>query len=144
MFTCRRLIVVATAVLGIANGAREPAHAHHAAPKQFDGNKPVVLRGTLTRMSWGNPHGWIYLDVRGPDGMPMSWMIETGSPNVLYRQGWRRSDLAPGTELVILGFPARDGSLTLHATRVTFGDGRVLLSESANTAGTDGLRNPRR
>jgi hypothetical protein len=120
-----------------------PVTAHHAAPTEFDLGKPIVLRGTLTKMLWANPHGWMYLDVKGPDGNVVPWMVETGAPNTLLRLGWRRSDLLPGTALIVDGFPARDGNPTAHAARVTFADGRVLVSESSKPTG-DGLRNPRR
>ena len=119
-----------------------PARAHHAAPTEYDLSKPIVVRGILTKMLWSNPHGWMYLDVKGPDGKVIEWMVETGSTNTLLRLGWRRSDLVPGTELIIQAFPARNGKLEAHATRVAFSDGRVLLSENSPPRTRDGLRKP--
>ena len=71
--------------------------------------KPVKLRGTVTKMEWINPHSWIHIDVKGPDGKVVSWMVEGGSPNALLRRGFTKAALPAGTEIVIEGYQAKDG-----------------------------------
>ena len=94
----RRKVVLAAAAAVIA--ATVPALAHHSFAAQFDDQKPVTLRGKLTKMEWSNPHGWIYIDVTGPDGKVVNWAIEAGSPNTLVRRGLRPADFPVGTEVV--------------------------------------------
>jgi len=119
-----------------------PALAHHAAPTEYDVGRPIVLRGTLVKMLWSNPHGWMYIDIKGDEAVRTQWMVETGAPNALLRLGWRRSDVVPGTELIIHAYPARNGKLEAHASRVTFPDGRVLVSDTSPPPSRDGLRYP--
>ena len=101
-----------------------------------------MLRGTLTKVSWSNPHGWIDLDVTGPDRKVVAWRVETNAPNAMFRRGWRKSDLVPGTAVVVEGLLARDGRPAVHATRITLADGRVLFSDEP-TDGNYGLRRRR-
>jgi hypothetical protein len=129
-------------VVSLVGGCTVVVRAHHAAPTEYDFTRPMVVRGVLTKMLWSNPHGWMDVDVSAPDGAVTHWRIETGSPNTLLRLGWRRSDIRPGTELIIQMFPARTGKLEAHAARITFADGRVLMSETAPPPKRDGLRNP--
>lgn len=107
--------------------------AHHSFAAQFDGNKPITLRGTITGMLWSNPHGHLYIDVRNPDGKVLNWEIEFASPGALYRQGWRKTDLPVGVEVTIQGFLAKDGTPTANATTVTLPDGRQLFAGSPGT-----------
>jgi hypothetical protein len=107
--------------------------AHHAFSAEFDGNKPVRLTGTVTKMEWVNPHAWIHIDVKTPDGAVEKWMIEGGTPNTLVRRGLRKSDLPAGTVIVIAGFRAKDGGLRANGTNLTLPDGRQLFLGSSGT-----------
>jgi len=112
-------IVVVGAALLLATG---PVWAHHDLVAQFSLQKPITLRGTLTKMEWVNPHGWIYLDVKGADGQAENWAIETGSPFRMMRRGLNRTDFQVGIELIVGGFAARDGTRKAAGWIVTFPD----------------------
>jgi hypothetical protein len=93
--------------------------AHHSFAAMYDANKPVTLSGTLTRMMWSNPHGKVYVDVKGRDGKVSNWEIEIGSPGQLIRRGWKRSDLPVGTEVIFKGYLARSGKPVVNGTSIT-------------------------
>src|SRR5207249_7497004 len=120
-----RLFLAAAGIFILASAA--PVVAHHAFTSEFDGTKPVTLKGTVTKMEWTNPHAWLHVDVKGPDGKVVSWMIEGGAPNALLRRGWNRETVAPGTVVVVQGFRARDGSNRASGGNVTLPDGRKLF-----------------
>jgi hypothetical protein len=121
--------------LALALAATEtgPILAHHSFAAEYDANKPVTLRGVVTNMVWSNPHAWIYLDVKAKDGKVVNWALETGSPNALYRRGWRKTDLPAGVELVVEGYLAKDGTATVNAASITLPDGRRLFAGSSGT-----------
>jgi hypothetical protein len=121
---------VAVIILGLF--AVSPVVAHHSFTAEFDETKPVKLVGTITEMRWSNPHGWIYIDVKGPDGKVVNWACETGSVNGLYRRGWRKEDLPVGTMLTVEGWAARNGSPTMNAQSLLLPDGRRLFAGSSN------------
>jgi Family of unknown function (DUF6152) len=107
--------------------------AHHSFAAEFDANRPVKLRGAVTEMEWINPHSWIHVDVKGPDGKVVSWMVEGGSPNALLRRGFTKSALPAGTQILIEGYQAKDGSNRANGRDLTFADGRTLFLGSAGT-----------
>src|SRR3981081_2046451 len=84
--------------------------AHHSFGAEFDANKPVQLRGMVVKVEWINPHTWIHIDVKQPDGTTVRWMIEGGTPNTLVRNGLKRDSLPAGTEIVVDGYRAKDGT----------------------------------
>ena len=107
-----------------------PALAHHAFAAEFDANQPVALKGTLTKMEWTNPHGWIFVDVKGADGKVVNWAIEAGSPNALLRKGLRKTDFTIGSELLINGYRAKNGTPSATGRTVKFADGRNFFMGS--------------
>jgi hypothetical protein len=128
----RDLIVVLLSCLGLVV-ASVPASGHHAFAAEFDATKPIKLRGTVVRMEWINPHSWIHLDVKKPDGKVERWMIEGGPPNALYRRGFTKDSLPIGIEILVEGFRAKDGSLKGNGRDLTFPDGRRLFVGSSGT-----------
>jgi hypothetical protein len=110
-----------------------PLAAHHSFAAEFDGSKPVTLKGTVTKMEWTNPHAWLHVDVKGPNGQVVSWMVEGGAPNALLRRGWNRNSVAPGTAVVVQGFRARDGSNRASGGDLTLPDGKKLFIGSTGT-----------
>ena len=113
--------------------ATAPTSAHHAFAAEFDASKPIKLRGTVVKMEWINPHTWIHLDVKTPKGTVERWMIEGGPPNALYRRGFTQKSLPQGSEIVVEGFRAKDGSLRGNGRDLTFADGRRLFVGSSGT-----------
>ena len=104
--------------------------AHHAFSAEFDQTKPVTLRGTVTRMEWINPHSWLHIDVIQEDGSVENWMIEAGPAGVLVRRGWTRESVAIGTDVLVEGYQARDGSNRANGRDVTLLDGQRLFAGS--------------
>ena len=134
-----RLSILAAAA-GVVMAAAIPVLAHHAFGGEFDPNKPVLLKGTVTKVEWVNPHAWIHLEVAKPDGTKEEWMVEGGTPNTLLRRGITRDSLKVGTIIVVDGYQARDHSLKrANGRNITYPDGRKLFLGSSGTgAPTDG------
>lgn len=126
------LAVVVGVTLLLATG---PAWAHHSMIAQFSLNKPVTIRGTLAKMQWVNPHGWIYVDVKGADGAVEQWAVETGSPHNMTKRGLTKSDFQAGVDIIVGGFAAKDGTRQLAGMIVTFPDREAQALESSFSLG---------
>jgi uncharacterized protein DUF6152 len=130
------------AVVGASVGvilAAAPVLAHHAFSAEFDISKPIQLRGTLLKWEMINPHSWFHLDVKDPDGKIVSWMIEGGSPNQLIRMGVTKNTVHVGTEIVIEGYQAKDGTNKGVGRNFVLADGtRLFLGGSAPGGGGGG------
>jgi hypothetical protein len=115
----------------LASGAS--LSAHHSFAAEFDANQPVQLKGTVAKVEWINPHTWIHLDVKKADGTTERWMTEGGTPNTLLRRGLTKASLPEGTELVVDGYKAKNGSNRANGRDVTFTDGRKMFLGSSGT-----------
>ena len=107
--------------------AAAPAFAHHGFAAEFDRTRPLKLKGTVVKWEVTNPHSWIQMDAKGDDGKVVTWMIEGGSPNNLYRLGFTKDSLPPGSEIMVEGYQAKDLSTRAVGKSVTFSDGRKLF-----------------
>ena len=128
----KRSLIILSFLLGILSAA-VPAFAHHSFSSEFDINQPVKLVGTLTKLDWVNPHGFIYLDVKGSDGKVVNWAVETGGPNALLRRGVRKTDFVIGTKITVQGFKAKSGLPIANGRTITLADGRSLFAGSSGT-----------
>ena len=117
--------------------ATVPIAAHHSFAAEFDAKQPVLFKGTVTKMEWINPHVWIHMNVTQPNGKTEAWMVEGGAPTVLFRRGFSKTSLQAGTQIVVDGYRAKDGTNKMNAREITLADGRKLF------AGSDGTGAPR-
>src|SRR4051812_33477845 len=111
--------VTATAAVGCLL-AVVSVHAHHSFAAEFDAERPVQLKGTLTKLEWVNPHGWLYMDVADASGKVTNWSVEAGAPNALIRRGLRVDDFPIGAQIVVEGYRAKDGTPTANGMTVRF------------------------
>ena len=128
----RRHIFVGIAGISLALAAA-PLRAHHAFSAEFDAERPLKLEGTLVKTEWMNPHAWLHIEVKKPDGKSEVWMIEGGTPNTLMRRGISRDSLKIGEAIVVTGYQAKDGSLRANGRDITYPDGRKLFLGSTGT-----------
>ena len=119
--------------VGLLLASAVPVVAHHAFSAEFDASRPLQLEGTVTRMEWINPHAWIHIDVTKDDGTVESWMIEGGTPNTLFRRGFTKDSLQPGTVIMVDGYQAKDGSMRANGRDLTLPDGQKLFLGSSGT-----------
>lgn len=130
----KAILSIAGCVLGLLYFVARP-EAHHAFAAEFDINKVMKLEGSVVKMEWVNPHAWLTIDVRSPEGKVEQWSIEFGPPNLLFRKGFRRDSLLPDMKVKVTGFGATDGQRILNADTVTLPDGRMFKGESNTVAG---------
>lgn len=130
---CVCLIALALAV---------PAVAHHAFSAEFDADKPIDLRGVVTKIKWVNPHSWLYFDVQGTDGTVTHWGVEFGAPNQLARIGLQKQDVAPGTAIRVRGYLAKNGGPYGYSVTIALPDGRTFQTGGAQDAPAAAQRRP--
>ena len=133
----RTKLAVVVAGIGLLVLAARPVRAHHAFAAEFDATKPVKFKATVKKMEWTNPHTWLHVDVKNPDGTVTEWAIEAGTPNVLFRRGFTRQALLPGAEIVVDGYQAKDGSHRANGRDLTLPDGKMLFLGSSGTGAPD-------
>lgn len=131
-----------TVAIALYLGTAAPAFAHHAFSAEFDASKPIQLRGTVAKVEWINPHTWIHIDVKAPDGTITRWMIEGGTPNTLLRRGLTRASLPEGTEILVDGYRAKNGTNRANGRDLTFADGRRLFMGSSGIGAPRDGRDP--
>jgi hypothetical protein len=119
--------------IAIVSIAVVPVVAHHAFSAEFDADRPLQLQGTVTKTEWINPHSWIHIEVKATDGTLENWAIECGAPNALIRRGLNKNSVPVGTELVVDGYGAKDGSNTANARDITLPDGSQFYAGSSGT-----------
>ena len=132
----RGKLTVAALGLGLLL-ASVPVVAHHSFAAEYDAQKAVKMTGTVTQMEWINPHAWIHIDVKKPDGKVEAWMIEAGAPNALLRRGFNKQSLLPGTVITVEGYQAKDGAMRANGRDITYLDGRKLFVGSSGTGAPD-------
>jgi len=125
-------IKLAGLIVGLGLAGAAPIWAHHAFAAEFDANKPIKLKGTVTKMEWVNPHAWLHIDVKDADGKVTAWMIECGTPNQLFRQGLNKNSIPVGTEVTVDGFQSKDGSNRANGRNVALPDGRNIFLSNQN------------
>ena len=129
---------LSVAVLGVGLLlAAVPLVAHHSFAAEYDAQKAVKFTGTVTTMEWINPHAWIHIDVKKPDGKVESWMIEAGAPNALLRRGFTKASLPAGTVVTVEGYQAKDGANRANGRDITYQDGKKLFVGSSGTGAPD-------
>ena len=141
----RPVILGLSAVVGICMwlaGTAVPVVAHHAFAAEFDADRPVEFSGTVTKVEWINPHVWIHVDVKKDDGTIERWAFEAGTPNVLFRRGFTRESLLPGTDVLVDGYQAKDGTNRANGRDITLADGTKLFLGSSGTGAPYELARP--
>ncbi len=139
----RMKLAIGIAGLGLCLAATGASlAAHHAFAAEFDANRPITFTGTITKMEWLNPHVWLHMEVKKPDGTTEVWAFEAGTPNVLFRRGFTKDSLLPGVVVKVEGYQAKDGTRRGNGRDLTFQDGRKLFMGSSGTGAPWELARP--
>jgi hypothetical protein len=128
-FHMRGVPVLILSLALLATGSR--AYAHHSFAAEYDSDKPVQIKGEVTKVEWTNPHVRFYVDVKNDRGTVVNWNIELGPPLILRRLGWRQDSLKMGDQVIVEGYLAKDGSNLANAKKVTLADGRSIFAGSS-------------
>jgi hypothetical protein len=123
----------AFSVLAVTLLAAAPLVAHHAFSAEFDANKQLLLKGSVAKMEWINPHAWLHVDVKEDDGKVTRWAIELGPPNALIKRGWNQTSVPIGLQVSIVGYQAKDGAKRANGRDITLPDGKKLFAGSPGT-----------
>lgn len=126
-------IAVAIAGAALLSTLTVRVSAHHGFAAEFDATSPITLKGVITKIERLNPHGWIYVDVKGADGEVKNWAIETVGPSTLARRGVRKDSLPIGVEVVVTGYRAKDGSNIANGNMIKLPNGQDLFLGSTDT-----------
>jgi uncharacterized protein DUF6152 len=129
----KRLALIALAAFAFLCVKVARVDAHHAFGAEFDPNRPVLLKGPVTRVEWINPHTWIHLEHTGQNGKKEIWMVEGGTPNSLLRRGLKRDSIKPGQIIIVDGYQAKDRSNRANGRDVTLPDGQKFFMGSSGT-----------
>ena len=140
----RAKVTVGIVVAGMAVLlSQSPVWAHHAFAAEFDAKKPVKFEdATVTRVQLINPHSWINVEVKLPDGRTENWAIEAGSPNILLRRGITKDTLKVGTKIVVEGYQSKDGSHRANGRDLTLPDGTKLFLGGSGTGAPYEVQRP--
>jgi hypothetical protein len=130
-----RILSLALATVWAAT-ASAPSIAHHAFSAEFDADRPIDLRGNITKIKWVNPHSWLYFDVKAADGTVTNWGVEFGAPNQLSNRGLKKSDIVVGSAIHIVGYRAKNGGPYGYAVKATLADGRTIQTGGAQDGPT--------
>jgi len=130
-------IATAGVLMLLALLAAAPVWAHHSFAAEYDVNKPLTLKGTITKIEFVNPHAWLYMDVKDSNGKVVNWAVEMGTPNMLIRRGFTKASVPAGTAITVEGYAAKDGSTTLNGTTLKLPDGTQLFTGSPGAPGAE-------
>ena len=117
--------------------AAVPVKAHHSFAAAFDETKPINIQGTVTKVELVNPHSWVWIDVKGADGVTTNWGLEGGPPVNLFRNGVTKASLPVGSEIKIFGYQAKSGENKAVAVFFEYPDGRKVF-KGGSAPGADG------
>jgi len=136
-----RIAAVIAGFVGLTLSSTQ-SWSHHAFGAEFDPNRPLVLKGPITKVEWVNPHAWIHVEHTNDAGDKEQWMVEGGTPNTLLRRGLSRHSLPPGTVIVVDGYQAKDRSNRANGRDITFEDGSKIFMGSSGTGAPSDGRDP--